>query len=266
MARLNNEVDAIDAIRSDRERKAKDRKRRITLATIGGSALFSIGILVGALNTGRISVSVISDSASVQQLAAVPVMADKPKFAAVEDKWTSSDAERLSVVVGRPSENSLQSNSAPIGNPAVVDQLRQSLPPAMPPANLQAPAFRVPLPPPSIPQMPRLVVPSKQPPIPPPQSAKPREDVSEKEASAIDVDLPAIRTGTVVDAARPSAQAGLSASPPVTAPAQGFRIVQYMDTYVLIRVGNKVSTVKVGERLPDGRLLKAVADGSITTE
>lgn len=271
MARLNSEVLAIDGIRSERERKARNRKRTITFATIGGSALFTIGILIGALNTGRISVSVSSDAAPVQQLAAPPAMMEKPKAIAAADQPSDSDAERLSVIIGRldeqkPSPSGEAIRSASVVQPLPSPRLPQSPFPALS-VNNQPAVVRVPLPAPSTSPAPRLVQSTKvQVPPPPLPPVIPKEEVPEKESSAVEVDLRTSRASAAPEVPRLPVQVGAPISPSATAAGQGFRIIQYMDTYVLIRVGNKVSTVKVGERLPDGRLLKAVADGSITTE
>lgn len=292
MARLQKEVDAIEEIRLTRKKREASRKRLLAKISVLGTTLFLAGLAAGSFGNGKISINFLDGNThglpqTAAQLepqrqpppSATPALSAREKQDTNANSHADGDAERLAVIVGSQPKLSViaSPNTMPPARPFVQGLV---LPNAPIYTTRAPPLLTVPLP---------LVAssPSGQPPLPPPfnppnrlpgqgaaapaiQSSDLTDDGKEA-AAAVDVVL-RDRSVVVQDPPRNPvpAQVPLPAKPDTVAAAQAtnqvFRVMQYLDGYVLVRVGNRVATVRVGERLPDGRLLKSVSDASITTE
>jgi len=284
MARLQKEVDAIEEIRLTRKKREASRKRLLAKISVLGTTLFLAGLAAGSFGNGKISINFLDGNThglpqTAAQLepqrqpppSATPALSAREKQDTNANSHADGDAERLAVIVGSQPKLSViaSPNTMPPARPFVQGLV---LPNAPIYTTRAPPLLTVPLPPlPPLPFNPPNRLPGQGAAAPAIQSSDLVDDGKDVAAAAVDVVL---RDRSVVAQDPPRnpvpAQVPLPAKPDTVAAAQAtnqvFRVMQYLDGYVLVRVGNRVATVRVGERLPDGRLLKSVSDASITTE
>jgi hypothetical protein len=293
MARLQKEVDAIEDIRLTRKKREASRKRLLAKVGVLGTTLFLAGLAAGSFGNGKISINFLDGNAQsvpqatsgVERRPETPSVANAASSAAVRQGGAVNldpvgDAERLSVIVGLQPQGvtNATTTAVPVARtfgqgldlarpPIFPSTGRLPLPSVSPLTNVQPPLPPLPLPG-------RLPGPTLTVPVIQGNQGSDQTDDGKEAAPAVDVVL-RDRSAIAAEPMRSPVPAQVPVPVPVpvksdsvvaTPSIQAFKVMQYLDGYVLVRVGNKVATVRVGERLPDGRLLKAVADGSITTE
>lgn len=263
LERVEVELRTIAIIRGNRLRQSKKAQlTRLGLACLAaGIGCGYVGYLVGAAPAKP-----AQSIAAIAPAPVIPASSPVPTMEARQTEQPSLTANVLAVTLKpEPSRAMVEATPVPDTTPdsvrsvfgvaAATGPLTSLVPvsnvPARPVANMASAAPR--------PALVPVPVKTPNPPLKPLMIAKPvvRQEASRPSAQSV-TELRPVESGVDVTLARPRQALKQAETTKPVSDAQDFKVTSVMDGFVMIRQGQSVKQVKVGEKLPNGKTLESV--------